>query len=51
MALAYGNNIRFLIDSCYKLRVQESLLFLCKTNYARELEAIREDAGASGMPL
>jgi hypothetical protein len=31
--------------------VRESLLFFCKTNYAKELKAIKGDAGVSGMPL
>jgi hypothetical protein len=49
MASAYDDGIRFLIDSCYELRVRESLLFVCQTNDARVLKAIRRDVGASRM--
>jgi hypothetical protein len=36
--------MRFLIDSYYKLSVQENLLFLCQIYYVKKLEIIRKDS-------
>ena len=51
MALVYSDSIQFLIDSYYELRVRESLLFVCQTNDARVLKAIKGDVRALGIPI
>jgi len=51
MASTHGNGSRFLVYSCYELRVRESILFLRSNYNTTRVESIRGVTGSSGVPF